>query len=214
MRRVSWNCNSFRYRWYIQVTPRMRRVSWNIENAADVRRQSVTPRMRRVSWNDRTNSVIGQKIQVTPRMRRVSWNLKWSQYVFLPDGSRLAWGVWVEISEKADSDYKAGLVTPRMRRVSWNSRAIEPRINSRSHASHEACELKLQTGNKVLLWFMSRLAWGVWVEIFLREFIYNQYLVTPRMRRVSWNMQWDLTYSNCNSVTPRMRRVSWNMSVE
>ena len=79
--------------------------------------------------------------------------------------SRLAWGVWVEITS---NDIKTVL--------------------TKSHASHEACELKF---NKFVLY---------------RIYEY----VTPRMRRVSWNLE-NIYYTFVKGVvTPRMRRVSWN----
>ena len=142
MRRVSWNLAAFsRIVTRSIVTPRMRRVSWNVEDDMQLSLFWVTPRMRRVSWNLRTRSLC-RSMHVTPRMRRVSWNSVW---IFqgcktaghasheacelkcrCSDGwlpwrqSRLAWGVWVEISMYSGR-YIRKRVTPRMRRVSWNA---------------------------------------------------------------------------------------------
>ena len=122
-------------------------------------------------------------------------------------------------------------VTPRMRRVSWNvdndeglvkkichasheacelKYARKDRIDENvSHASHEACELKFYDSFAAGKLFMSRLAWGVWVEMTSTKFRKSPRWVTPRMRRVSWNAILDPI--ECTSVvTPRMRRVSWN----
>ena len=75
-----------------------------------------------------------------------------------------------------------------MRRVSWNGRYPRPKTALIRHASHEACELK----------------WS-WQDY--RNFRFD---VTPRMRRVSWNISFVAEIGH-NKVTPRMRRVSWNV---
>ena len=100
---------------------------------------------------------------VTPRMRRVSWNEAHAHIV------------------------KALLVTPRMRRVSWNSTvvkrfvitAVTPRMR---RVSWNESEISRKEEN-----ITSRLAWGVWVEIYQLFKNRNTSCVTPRMRRVSWN---------------------------
>ena len=56
-------------------------------------------------------------------------------------------------------------VTPRMRRVDWNVLVVNLRITIWSHASHEACGLKSICLSPIPYIFMSRLAWGVWIEI-------------------------------------------------
>ena len=123
--------------------------------------------------------------------------------------SRLAWGVWVEIW------FFHGKITLYC-----------------GHASHEACELKFNFSSDCKRGSLSRLAWGVWVEIILKFHHWRQIGVTPRMRRVSWNVPSVLYVSqntghasheacelksvplgnatNHDEVTPRMRRVSWN----
>ena len=53
--------------------------------------------------------------------------------------SRLAWGVWVEISVN-DKVNSVNDVTPRMRRVSRNLLLHYTRLRVTRHASHEACE--------------------------------------------------------------------------
>ena len=126
-------------------------------------------------------------LSVTPRMRRVSWNV-YGLKIYLNYMSRLAWGVWVEIYNWW---------------ISGN--------RSRSHASHEACELKFPncktlTFGKVVTPRMRRVSWNDFVIVCLVPF----WFVTPRMRRVSWNHLSELLYNQL-SVTPRMRRVSWNI---
>ena len=77
-------------------------------------------------------------------------------------------------------------VTPRMRRVSWNDTCDLVVTMQKGHASHEACELKLQSMP-----------------------LPGKQTVTPRMRRVSWNGGYR-GVKHVFAVTPRMRRVSWN----
>ena len=79
--------------------------------------------------------------------------------------SRLARGVWVEISYDG-GDSEQAQVTPRKRRVSWNA----------------------------LAWYIA---------------LGNN--VTPRKRRVSWNKRSRRLFAKCY-VTPRKRRVSWNIT--
>ena len=125
---------------------------------------------------------------VTPRMRRVSWNLYSLHLVPLTTSSRLAWGVWVEIIIHADiiSAFQSRLawgvwveiscsflkIRTSCRHASheacelksiawWSIKTCAPR-----HASHEACELKCRLCTRFFLQWWSRLAWGVWVEIF------------------------------------------------
>ena len=101
--------------------------------------------MRRVSWNDNHNLPLLVQ-PVTPRMRRVSWNL--AQYRSCPRPR----------------------VTPRMRRVSWNSSSACKYTSWYGHASHEACELKLSISFCTKIFTQSRLAWGVWVEIYNKRY--------------------------------------------
>ena len=149
---------------------------------------------------------------VTPRMRRVSWNSKCCGVYFYAIGSRLAWGVWVEISCTSSismsflqsrlawgvwveifgfrNPFAGRGVTPRMRRVSWNIKSPRRLLCRFRHASHEACELKCGKGGNER----------------------PSVAVTPRMRRVSWNTAIQ-TEIFLLSVTPRMRRVSWNVKL-
>ena len=120
-------------------------------------------------------------------MRRVSWNIVTLALRELGHESRLAWGVWVEI------------IAVRLLR-----------IYRHSHASHEACELKFCVSLSVCSRLSSRLAWGVWVEMSDRYSAVKRPCVTPRMRRVSWNILKQANPAALEIVTPRMRRVSWN----
>ena len=117
----------------------------------------------------------------------MSASIYWSVALyFIQDiGSRLAWGVWVEILGTLSKERLA------------------------SHASHEACELKSNKPKKTPPKYyvtprMRRVSWNV-SEVVKRSMV----CVTPRMRRVSWNF--DVIADNTViEVTPRMRRVSWN----
>ena len=143
-------------------------------------------------------------------MRRVDWNILPLSYrvakAVTPRMRRVDWNR--RIKRLVRLRY---LVTPRMRRVDWN---IVSELN-------EAFGLE------------SRLAWGVWIEIFksgkqrflravtprMRRVDWNcsdsldWYLqkVTPRMRRVDWNHNCIPFFNRINAVTPRMRRVDWNL---
>ena len=145
--------------------------------------------------------------------------------------SRLAWGVWVEIYSNL-KNFQTETVTPRMRRVSWNFFAVliwlnplvTPRMRRVSwnpkfrpviiicicHASHEACELKFPPTNTHFKAITSRLAWGVWVEIW-EIFIIHLW----RVSRLAWGVWVEIiSYVIVKimlKVTPRMRRVSWNL---
>ena len=121
-----------------------------------------------------------------------------------------------------------------MRRVSWNCLStillkqcapsrlawgvwveifvcLLPNNIHKRHASHEACELKFFTNLKLLTILcvtprMRRVSWNL---LFARDF--HCFLrVTPRMRRVSWNTAQAKIPQEISEVTPRMRRVSWN----
>ena len=122
-------------------------------------------------------------------------------------------------------------VTPRMRRVSWNSDVKKARKGKSCHASHEACELKF-----FISWFqhsghLSRLAWGVWVEIIIFSFYILPFMSrlawgvwveilnhripdTAKWSRLAWGVWVEILPFAHNldiaDVTPRMRRVSWN----
>ena len=120
-----------------------------------------------------------------------------------------------------------------MRRVSWNFHYHVDYICNRCHASHEACELKLEnicytfaTGVRhasheacelkfyifvmVIKMIKSRLAWGVWVEISAR---FN-YIISVKVSRLAWGVWVEILImwfvQTIIFVTPRMRRVSWN----
>ena len=126
-------------------------------------------------------------ISVSPRMRGVDWNL-----YFL----RL---------------FKICLVSPRMRGVDWNSVGkLKFRWNERlpSHEgsglkynnqftftklrclpSHEGSGLKSLTASIILLFGVSPLAWGEWIEITVALSIWAKAQVSPRMRGVDWNLK-------------------------
>ena len=146
----------------------------------------VTPRMRRVSWNINVK-IIARHAFVTPRMRRVSWNkqIGWSGIIGF--WSRLAWGVWVEIPP-----------------------LLYHTFGYLCHASHEACELKFVIRAVWATARKSRLAWGVWVEIIL--FYCFRIII---LSRLAWGVWVEIHYGFFRKVsrrvTPRMRRVSWNM---
>ena len=213
--------------------------------------------MRRVSWNYERWRVRSTQPWVTPRMRRVSWNFHIFQHWQKFTRSRLAWGVWVEIHVDGEvrvtirrhASHEAcelklylfsiaslwGKVTPRMRRVSWNV-PLSPQ-NSTPSTSRLAWGVWVEIDNSsfVIMLKQSRLAWGVWVEIIHKQENRTSSAVTPRMRRVSWNLVIKKTSykSRCHAsheacelklnkyqnhsmlynVTPRMRRVSWNYTV-
>ena len=126
-------------------------------------------------------------LSVTPRMRRVSWNVRYVRSFALSCLSRLAWGVWVEII------FSIPFFESSLSRLAWGVwvemfKYIICCFHIWSHASHEACELKFGVnldyvpandvtprmrrvswnvyGLKIYLNYMSRLAWGVWVEIY------------------------------------------------
>ena len=58
---------------------------------------------------------------------------------------------------------------------------------------------------------LSRLAWGVWIEIKQPQVPKSAQSVTPRMRRVDWNITNFVKNISNDKVTPRMRRVDWNL---
>ena len=148
--------------------------------------------------------------------------------------SRLAWGVWVEIFKsfaeftetvchasheacELKLEQEVQQLQQNLRHASHEACELKLcliclcQIGERGHASHEACELKWKfcfsffwLGMSRLAWgvwveiayvgsypdchWLSRLAWGVWVEILLNWIKYGGLYVTPRMRRVSWNV--------------------------
>ena len=190
------------------VTPRMRRVSWNNSQEFGYFIFNVTPRMRRVSWNHfkgycpnlwwchASHEACELKYWSCSRWSQVTKSrLAWGVWVEMKMRiltlmwllSRLAWGVWVEILPTTNSD------SHRSSHASHEACELKLTDNVKildlnGHASHEACELKLF--NKVTEWHYlnsSRLAWGVWVEIQMLKKPVKASLVTPRMRRVSWN---------------------------
>ena len=145
-------------------------------------------------------------------MSRLAWGV-WveiavstvSNLIFM---SRLAWGVWVEIRctyinikfyrrhashEACELKYFIG----KRQLVDYSHashEACELKLNVpdnfleiHSHASHEACELKFLYYIIMYIFCQSRLAWGVWVEIRTYTRRIQGCVVTPRMRRVSWN---------------------------
>ena len=96
--------------------------------------------MRRVDWNN-FPYFFSFRGWVTPRMRRVDWNSCCFCVYRNNDLSRLAWGVWIEMSH-TDKFAVYVAVTPRMRRVDWNIAPLVKVKDVTSHASHEACGLK------------------------------------------------------------------------
>ena len=123
---------------------------------------------------------ISQRKWVTSRMRRVSWNSKEIANKISLLQSRLAWGVWVEMVLE-NFIHLVLDVTPRMRRVSWNSivpvifisSAVTPRMR---RVSWNCLPVGADCGCR-----MSRLAWGVWVEIAVEPDSIQPCLVTPRI---------------------------------
>ena len=164
-------------------------------------------------------------------MRRVDWNKKniHSLQEFSP--SRLAWGVWIEMSEVLPTINKSG-VTPRMRRVDWNKRRLSSFRLIACHASHEACGLKSISSVGFCVAWQSRLAWGVWIEIHPRrigvssischasheacglKFLKIWMIGFVLKSRLAWGVWIEMSivifFLTSLEVTPRMRRVDWN----
>ena len=145
--------------------------------------------------------------------------------------SRLAWGVWIEIYMCPQNPYKAS-VTPRMRRVDWNNNYLIQNWSCIVTPRMRRVDWNGIYRNHLSVRHMSRLAWGVWIEIRQQLLPFPRLHVTPRMRRVDWNTEpkrpirknemsrlaWGvwieivvgIAISAVCTVTPRMRRVDWN----
>ena len=119
-------------------------------------------------------------------MRRVDWNLVEVKGHQIFTSSRLAWGVWIEI-DKTQNHHVC-----RRSRLAWG---VWIEILSSASANIPRA---------------SRLAWGVWIEISEVTFLYFIANVTPRMRRVDWNL-FTILLLIIKLVTPRMRHVDWNI---
>ena len=148
---------------------------------------------------------------------RLAWGVWVEIFAFSLDffqlpTSRLAWGVWVEITPRS-SMMRRLYVTPRMRRVSWNKEEFLHYSRSNRHASHEACELKSKSNNTVPSADESRLAWGVWVEIGKILIFSNQFDRHASHEACELKFSCFSVYTVSESVTPRMRRVSWNICI-
>ena len=187
MRRVSWNIIIRYLNLFVschashEACELKYRNAWNAWISCEV-----TPRMRRVSWNRfycrhpeycwchasheacelkyLTNI---QQLKDLGHASHEACELKYTAFgTYGPAGqSRLAWGVWVEILQFCLFPFwKPGHALHEACELKWQAFALWRA--RKSHASHEACELKF---DKIYLWNrhkVSRLAWGVWVEIY------------------------------------------------
>ena len=167
------------------VTPRMRRVSWNSRPKREIKDKGVTPRMRRVSWNAAIAPSTSAEICHASH-EACELKLARSERVSERTSSRLAWGVWVEIE--------------------YATKTNEPPIESRL-----AWGVWVEIGSVRYRSIMSpsRLAWGVWVEIPKKRKPLSARLVTPRMRRVSWN-----SFDFWNPFRISRSRLAWGVWVE
>ena len=210
MRRVSWNSLLI-----FIISVLQSRLAWGVW--VEMLLQSIFREMNmsRLAWGVWVEMPILRGFMSKPESR-LAWGV-WVEMMFPTASaqscyvSRLAWGVWVEMKTRVHC-FQHPRVTPRMRRVSWNTCSGRCFFHALSHASHEACELKWYGG----LWFycseQSRLAWGVWVEITPKNLD-----ISSLMSRLAWGVWVEITSKaiarTCDDVTPRMRRVSWNIEV-
>ena len=123
--------------------------------------------------------------------------------------SRLAWGVWVEI-HGVIHQIRERPVTPRMRRVSWNLSTMTDVSKYLSHASHEACELKLRILHKRKYICSSRLAWGVWVEI--TRFASRDTRASGHASHEACELKFHFVAENISIILSRLARGVWVVS--
>ena len=122
--------------------------------------------------------------------------------------SRLAWGVWVEIC------ISASVIVYLSRHASHeacelkSSYLLQHSAISACHASHEACELKSRGLNDTSSPSLSRLAWGVWVEIAKSNAVLSYW-----KSRLAWGV-WVEIFCYLSVPTFCTSRLAWGVWVE
>ena len=187
------------------VTPRKRRVSWNDCNRL-TRNWGSTSRLARGVWVEIMDT--SERVEIAfCHASQEACELKF-KFLFVNavlDASRLARGVWVEISVTISGSpitwsRLARGVWVEIRRGWWIFPGTMSRLARGVWVEIEWNDAHTHTSK-------SRLARGVWVEIAVSLIFCPGSPVTPRMRRVSWNIK-SASEDAQMKVTPRKRHVT------